>query len=235
MKTLGLIGGMSWESTAHYYARINQLVAQRLGGLHSAQMLLYSVDFDDLQKMQHAGDWQGAARLLVDAARRLERGGADGLIICANTMHKVAPEIQRAVRLPVIHIAEATADAIRRRGLRRVALLGTRFTMEQDFYRAHLEETHGLTVLVPGQEERDKVHHIIFDELCKGLVRPESKRQFQGIITNLKAAGAQGAILGCTEFSLFQLEDTPDMPLFDTTELHARLAVDWALDGPKGE
>ncbi|MDE2234754.1 MAG: aspartate/glutamate racemase family protein [Gammaproteobacteria bacterium] len=232
MKTLGLIGGMSWESTAHYYARINQLVAQRLGDLHSAQMLLYSIDFDALQRMQHADDWQGAARLLVDAARHLERGGADGLLICANTMHKVAPEIQQAVGMPVIHIVDATADTVRRRGLGRVALLGTRFIMEQDFYRRRLEDRYGLKVMVPDQEERAMVHHMIFDELCKGLVRPESKQHFLQIIARLRAAGAQGAILGCTEFSLFQLEDTPEMPLFDTTELHARRAVDWALEKP---
>lgn len=229
MKTLGLIGGMSWESTAHYYDRINQLVAQKLGGLHSARLLLYSIDFDELQKMQHADDWRGAARLLVDVARRLERGGADGLLICANTMHKVAPEIEAAVSLPVIHIGDATADTIRKMGLESVALLGTRFTMEQDFYRRRLEGRHGLRVMIPNADERNQVHHMIFDELCKGLVRPESKQRFQDIIARLKAAGAQGAILGCTEFSLFQLQNTPDLPLFDTTDIHARRAVDWAL------
>ncbi len=232
MKTLGLIGGMSWESTAHYYKRINQLVAQRLGGLHSARLLMYSIDFDELQKMQHADDWQGAAQLLADVARRLERGGAEGLIICANTMHKVAPEIEAAVNLPIIHIVDATANTIKQKGLKTIALLGTRFTMEQDFYTQRMENRHGLRVMVPDKDERNRVHHIIFDELCKGQVRPESKRQFQDIISHLKAAGAQGAILGCTEFSLFQLEDLPGMPLFDSTEIHARSAVDWALGEP---
>jgi amino-acid racemase len=230
MKTLGLIGGMSWESTVHYYARINQLTAQRLGGLHSAQLLLYSIDFDVLQKMQHADDWQAAAGLLSDAARRLADAGADGLVICANTMHKVAPDIEAAVQLPVIHIADATAEAVKRQGLRTVALLGTRFTMEQDFYRQRLERRHGLRILMPEESERHALHRIIFQELCKGEVRAESREIFTGIITRLETAGAQGAILGCTEFSLFGLEQKPDMPLFDTTELHAQSAVDWALE-----
>ena len=231
MRTLGLIGGMSWESTAHYYARINQLVAQQLGGLHSAQLLLSSIDFDGLQKMQHADDWQGAARLLVDAARCLERAGAQGLVICANTMHKVAPEIEAAVKLPLIHIADATADAIKQKGMQTLALLGTRFTMEQDFYRQRLEQRHHLRILIPDEGERHILHHIIFEELCKGEIRPESREIFQGIITRLGAAGAQGTILGCTEFTLFGTQEKPGIPLFDTTEIHARAAVDWSLGG----
>ncbi len=229
MRTLGLIGGMSWESTAHYYVRINQRVAQRLGGLHSAQLLFYSIDFDVLQKMQHADDWRGAARLLVNAARSLERAGAEGLVICANTMHKVAHEIEAAVKLPLIHIVDVTAGAIKHMGLNNVALLGTRFTMEQDFYRQRLEQRHGLRVMIPDENERHALHRIIFQELCKGVVRPESREIFQRIIARLAGAGAQGAILGCTEFTLFNLEQKPDMPLFDTTELHARSAVDWTL------
>ncbi|MGH8284096.1 MAG: aspartate/glutamate racemase family protein [Gammaproteobacteria bacterium] len=231
MKTLGLIGGMSWESTAHYYARINQLVAQRLGGLHSAQLLLYSIEFDTLQKLQHADDWTGAARLLVDAAQRLQRGGAEALVICANTMHIVAPEIEAAVKLPLIHIADATAEAIIQQGLRRVALLGTRFTMEKEFYRRRLEQQHNLRIMIPDEAERDVLHRIIFEELCKGEVRSASQEVFFKIIARLAAAGAEAAILGCTEFTLFGDSKSADIPLFDTTEIHARAAVDWALRG----
>ncbi|MGB9429402.1 MAG: aspartate/glutamate racemase family protein [Gammaproteobacteria bacterium] len=229
MKTLGLIGGMSWESTAHYYARINQLVAARLGGLHSAKLLLYSVDFDELQKLQHADDWAGAARLLVDAAQRLERAGAEALVVCANTMHLVAPEIEAAVKLPLIHVADATAGAVKERGIHTVALLGTRFTMEKDFYRLRLEQRHGLRVMIPDESERQTIHRIIFEELCKGEVRPESRKVFFGIIDRLAAVGAEGAILGCTEFTLFEELPGVSIRLFDTTEIHARAAVDWAL------
>ncbi|HVA54301.1 MAG TPA: aspartate/glutamate racemase family protein [Gammaproteobacteria bacterium] len=231
MRTLGLIGGMSWESTAHYYARINQLVAHRLGGLHSARLLLYSIDFDGLQKMQHADDWQAAAQLLLDAARCLECAGAEGLVICANTMHKVAPEIEAAVKLPLIHIADATADAIKQKGLRKIALLGTRFTMEQDFYRQRLEQRHDLRIIIPDEAERGMLHRIIFEELCKGEVRPESRKIFHATMARLGAAGAQGVILGCTEFTLFGAQEKSGMPLFDTTEIHARAAVDWSLGG----
>lgn len=229
MKTLGLIGGMSWESTAHYYARINQLVAERLGGLHSARFLLYSLDFDDLQRLQHADDWAGAARLLADAARRLERGGAEALVICANTMHLAAPEIESAVKLPLIHVADATAKAVKAHGIHSVALLGTRFTMEKDFYRQRLERQHGLQVMIPEEAERAAIHRIIFEELCKGEVRPESRQAFFGIIGRLAAAGADGVIHGCTEFTLFGEITEAGIPLFDTTEIHARAAVDWAL------
>ncbi|HKT28507.1 aspartate/glutamate racemase family protein [Dyella sp.] len=229
MKTLGLIGGMSWESTAHYYSRINQLVAERLGGLHSAQLLLYSVEFDELQRLQHADDWTGAAHLLIDAARRLERAGAEALVICANTMHIVAPEIEAAVKLPLIHVVDATAKAVKDRGIRSVALLGTRFTMEKDFYRLRLEQRHSLRVMIPEEPERAAIHRIIFEELCKGVVRPESRRAFFGIISRLAKAGAQGAILGCTEFTLFGASSDAGIPLFDTTEIHTRAVVDWAL------
>lgn len=231
MKTLGLIGGMSWESTAHYYSRINQLVAERLGGLHSAKLLLYSVDFDQLQKLQHADDWAGAARLLVDAAQRLEHAGAEALVVCANTMHLVAPEIEAAVKLPLIHVADATAKAVTDKGLKTVALLGTRFTMEKDFYRLHLEQKYGLHVLIPNAADRKALHQMIFGELCKGEVRPESRRMFVEAISRLVAAGAEGAILGCTEFTLFGELPEAGVPLFDTTEIHARAAVDWALSG----
>ncbi|HKV97585.1 MAG TPA: aspartate/glutamate racemase family protein [Gammaproteobacteria bacterium] len=228
MKTLALIGGMSWESTAHYYARINQLVAERLGGLHSARLLLYSLDFDVLQRLQHADDWAGAARLLVDAAKRLERAGAEGLVICANTMHLVAPEIETVVKLPLIHVADGTAKAVKDRGIRTVALLGTRFTMEKDFYQLRLEQ-HGLRVLIPDTDDREVLHRMIYAELCKGVVRKESRQAFFGVIRRLAAAGAEGAILGCTEFTLFGGSPGAGIPLFDTTEIHARAAVDWAL------
>lgn len=228
MKILGLIGGMSWESTAHYYTRINQLVAEHLGGLHSARLLLYSVDFDELQRLQHSDDWAGAARLLVDAARRLERAGAEGLVVCANTMHLVAPEIEAAVKLPLIHVVDATATAVKVRGIHSVALLGTRFTMEKDFYRQRLER-YGLRVMIPNESERQALHRIIFDELCKGEVRPESRQAFFNVIARLAAAGAEGAILGCTEFTLFGESTAAGIPLFDTTEIHARAAMDWAL------
>lgn len=228
MKTLGLIGGMSWESTAHYYTRINHLVAERLGGLHSARLLLYSLDFDELQRLQHADDWTGAARLLVDAAMRLERAGAEGLVVCANTMHLVAPEIEAAVKLPLIHVADATAKAVKNRGIRTVALLGTRFTMEKDFYRLRLEQ-HGLRVLIPDTDDREVLHRMIYQELCKGEVRPESRQAFFEVIAQLAAAGAEGSILGCTEFTLFGASSDAGIPLFDTTEIHARAAADWAL------
>ena len=228
MKTLALIGGMSWESTAHYYARINQLVAERLGGLHSARLLLYSLDFDELQRMQHADDWAGATRLLVDAAKRLERAGAEGLVICANTMHLVAPEIETVVKLPLIHVADGTAKAVKDRGIRTVALLGTRFTMEKDFYRRRLER-HGLRVMVPDEAARATLHRMIYQELCKGEVRPESRQAFFEVIARLAKSGAEGAILGCTEFTLFGGSPGAGIPLFDTTEIHARAAVDWAL------
>lgn len=228
MKTLGMIGGLSWESTTHYYQRLNQLVAAHLGGLHSAPLLLHSFDFDQVQRLQHAEDWAGLGRLFVDVARRLERGGAEGLIICANTMHILAEEIAAAVSIPLIHVAEATAAAALDADMQTVALLGTRFTMEKDFYRHNLE-SHGLRVLVPDAEERDELHRIIYEELCRGVVRPESKQTFYGIVGRLAQAGAQGVILGCTEFSLINDAAMSPVLLLDTTELHVRAAVEWML------
>ena len=228
MKTLGLIGGISWESTAHYYTRINQLAAQRLGGLHSARMLLYSVEFDEIQKLQHAGDWKTLGQMFTDIALRLEQAGAEGLVICANTMHLLAKEIAAAVSIPLIHIGEATAAEALKTRATTLALLGTRFTMEKPFYREALE-SHGLKVLVPDEAERHELHRIIYDELCRGLVRPESKEAFYRVVDRLAGKGADGAILGCTEFTLFADADRSPVPLFDTTELHARAAVDWML------
>jgi len=228
VKILGMIGGISWESTTHYYQRINQLVAQRLGGLHSAKLLMYSVDFDEIQRLQHQDDWAACARIFTGIARRLEQAGAEGLVICANTMHILAEEIGAAVSIPLIHIAEATAAAALGAGVDSVALLGTRFTLEKDFYRRGLE-AHGLRVLVPQEEERDELHRIIYEELCRGIIKPESKDAFYGIVKRLAEAGARSAALACTEFTLIADADCSPIPLLDTTELHARAAVEWML------
>lgn len=229
MKTLGLIGGMSWESTVPYYRTINQTVKEQLGGLHSARLLLYSVDFAEIEKLQHAGDWDTAGAVLADAARSLKAGGAQLLVICTNTMHKVADAVEAASGLPLLHIADATGGAIRARGLTRIGLLGTRFTMEQDFYRLRLIERHGLDVLVPEPDERDLVHRVIYDELCQGVTRDESRAQYRRVMDGLVARGAQGIILGCTEIGLLVGENDASVPLFDTTALHARAAALAAL------
>lgn len=229
MKIIGLIGGMSWESTVPYYRQINETVRQQLGGLHSARIILYSVDFHDVERLQHAGDWDAAGALLADAARALETAGADFLVLCTNTMHKVAPAIEAAVAIPLFHIADPTAAAIRQAGFSTVALLGTRFTMEQDFYRERLRERHGLAVLVPAQEDRDIVHRVIYDELCLGKVAAQSREQFRRIMAGLVAQGAQAIILGCTEISLLVGQHDSAVPLFDTTGIHARQAAERAL------
>ncbi len=229
MKTLGLIGGMSWESTTHYYQRINQLVAARLGGWHSAKLLVWSVDFDTVAKLQEAGDWEGAGALLADLARRLQHAGAEALVICANTMHRVAPAVEAATTIPLLHLADITARALLAGGYQRAALLGTRFTMEQPFYRERLA-SHGLTIDVPAAAEQATLHHIIFDELVKGRVEAASRERFVAIMRRLHAAGAQAVILGCTEFGmLVRAEDAPEIPRLDTTELHCQAAVDWML------
>jgi aspartate racemase len=229
MKTIGLIGGMSWESTTHYYQRINELVAARLGGLHSAKLLLWSVEFDEIARLQAADDWDAAGRILADAAQRLEQAGAEGLLICANTMHRVAPAVEAVVHIPVLNLADITAKALLAGGHRSAALLGTRFTMEQPFYRERLER-HGLAVSVPTPDEQDALHHIIFDELVKGRVEATSRERFIAIMRRMHAAGAQAVILGCTEFGmLLRAEDAPEIPRVDTTELHCRAAVDWML------
>lgn len=229
MKTLGLIGGMSWESTIPYYRQINETVKQRLGGLHSARVVLYSVDFEEVEQLQHAGLWEQAGVLMADAARRLEMAGADGLVLCTNTMHKVAPQIEAAVNIPLLHIADPTAGAIKAAGLSTIGLLGTRFTMEQDFYRARLEQRHGLRVLVPDQADRDTVHRVIYEELCLGQISGASREAYQAIIGRLVAEGAQAVILGCTEISLLVGPRDVDIPLFDTTRLHAVHSAEWAL------
>lgn len=225
MKTLGLLGGMSWESTLPYYRQINETVRERLGGLHSARLLLYSVDFAEVERLQHAGDWDAAGALLGRAACSLRDGGAQLLVICTNTMHKVADAVEAACGLPLLHIADPTGAAIRAAGLRSVGLLGTRFTMEQDFYRRRLIERHGLEVIVPDAAARERVHRIIYDELCLGRIRDESRREYQAVIADLVAQGAQGVILGCTEIGLLIGDDDVAIPRFDTAALHARAAA----------
>ena len=227
-KTLGLIGGMSWESTVPYYREINQVVKAQLGGLHSAKIILYSVDFAEVEQLQATGQWEAAGALLVDVAHKLEGAGADALVLCTNTMHKVADAISEAVNIPLLHIADPTALAIKHAGYSVVGLLGTRFTMEQGFYRERLEQ-HGLTVLTPQVAERELVHRVIYEELCLGQVRDTSRQHYLRVITELGAQGAQAIILGCTEIALLVQPQHCSLPLFDTTALHARSAAQWAL------
>jgi aspartate racemase len=229
MKTIGLIGGMSWESTVPYYRQINETVKQHLGGLHSAKVILYSVDFHEIERLQHAGDWETAGAMLADVARALERAGADFLVLATNTMHKVAAAIEAAVAVPLLHIADPTAAAIKQAGHSSVGLLGTRFTMEQAFYRDRLRDRHGLDVLVPDQDDRDSIHRIIYDELCLGVVLPESRDEYRRIMSALVERGAQCIILGCTEISLLVGASDSIVPLFDTTAIHARSAAETAL------
>jgi amino-acid racemase len=231
MKTIGLIGGMSWESSLLYYRLINELVQSRLGGLHSARCVLSSVEFAEIEPLQREGRWDEAGAILNRAALGLERAGAEVLLICANTMHKVADQVVRGVGIPLLHIGDVTAEAVRAAGLRRVSLLGTRYVMEEDFYRRRLEERHGLEVLVPGPEDRREVNRIIFEELVLGRAEPASKARFLEVVGALAAQGAQGVIAGCTDFSILVSQADLALPLFDTTELHARAAVDWALAG----
>jgi aspartate racemase len=220
---------MSWESTVPYYRQINETARQHLGGLHCAKIILYSVDFHDVERLQHAGNWEAAGALLADAARALESAGADFLVLCTNTMHKVAPAIEAAVAIPLLHIADPTAAAIKQARFSTVGLLGTRFTMEQDFYRERLRERHGLAVLVPPPEDRDIVHRIIYDELCLGQVVQASRDEYRRIMDALVAQGAQAIILGCTEIALLVGQQDASVPLFDTTGIHARAAAERAL------
>jgi aspartate racemase len=230
MKTIGLIGGMSWESTVTYYQTINREVADQLGGLHSAKIVLISVDFYEIERLQRAGDWETAGRILGQNASAAERAGADFLVLATNTLHLVAPAIQQAVSIGLLHIADATAQVISAAGLNCVGLLGTRYTMEQDFYRGRLEKQFGLTVLTPHDAGREAVHRIIYDELCLGHVRDRSRLHIGNIIEGLVAEGAQAIILGCTELGLLIRAADSAVPLFDTTEIHARAAAQWALD-----
>ncbi len=230
MKTIGMLGGMSWESTLSYYRAVNEGVKEALGGLHSAKVILYSVDFAEIETLQHRGDWEKTAEILAEAAVAVERAGADFLIICTNTMHLVAPQIEASITIPVVHIADATAHALQKDRIGRVGLLGTRFTMEQPFYKNRLEEKFGIDVIVPEEQERKTVHEIIYGELCLGRVWQESKAEFLRIIDNLEKKGAEAVILGCTEIALLVGQADATVPLYDTTAIHAKRAVELALD-----
>ncbi len=229
LKTIGLLGGMSWESTVGYYRAINQGVKQRLGGLHSARIALVSVDFADIETRQHMGDWQGMATILADAAKQVQAAGAEGLLICTNTMHKVAEHIQATISIPLLHIADATAMELQAQRVTKVGLLGTAFTMEQPFYKQRLIEHFGIDVVVPSAPQRALVHKIIYQELCLGQCLPQSRQVYIDIIDDLARQGAQGVILGCTEIGMLVGPDDTDVPVFDTTAIHAQAAVDWAL------
>lgn len=229
MKTIGLIGGMSWESSQTYYQVINETVRDRLGGLHSARCILYSVDFAEIEILQQEGRWEEAATLLVETGRSLERAGAGCIVLCTNTMHKVAEQIEASVSIPLLHIADAAAGQICAQGIQSVGLLGTRFTMEEAFYKNRLVERYGLRVLIPPAEDRAVVHRVIYNELCLGQIQNESRKAYQRIIAGLVEQGAQGIILGCTEIGLLIRPENSPVPLFDTTLLHARMAVDWSI------
>ncbi|MEM7208669.1 MAG: aspartate/glutamate racemase family protein [Pseudomonadota bacterium] len=229
MKTIGLLGGMSWESTALYYSLINNGVKEKLGGLHSAKIAMYSVNFDEIEKLQHAGDWDAAAVILCDAAKKIEAAGADFLLICTNTMHKLAPQVEAAIDIPLLHLADATALAIKQASFSHVGLLGTAFTMEQDFYKGRLIDNHDLDVIVPDSDDRAIVHRIIYDELCRGVVRDDSRDAYLRIIDKLKAQGAECVIEGCTEIVMLVQQQHTDIPLFDTTAIHAQAAVAMAI------
>jgi aspartate racemase len=231
MKTIGLIGGMSWESTALYYRYLNEAVRSRCGGLHSAQLLLASVDFHGIEEMQRQGRWDAAGRTLADLAVRLQTAGAEFLVLCTNTMHEVAPAIEAAVDIPLLHIADATAGAVRARDIRTVGLLATRFTMERPFYVGRLRERHTLDVLVPEPDERAEIHRVIYDELCQGLILPKSRTYFREVIDRLVARGARGIVLGCTEIGMLIDPASLLIAAFDTTRLHADAAVQFALAG----
>jgi len=229
MKTIGMLGGMSWESSLEYYRLVNEGIKERLGGLHSARCLLYSVDFAEVEVLQSEGRWDEAARFMIEAARRLERGGADFVVICTNTMHKSADAIERSLRVPLLHIADAAAEAVKREGIRRVGLLGTRFTMEENFYKGRLADRHGLEVLVPDEPDRKTVHRVIYEELVLGKILPSSREAYRRIIARLVRDGAEGVVLGCTEIGLLVKAEDSSVPLFDTTRLHAEAAVSLAL------
>jgi aspartate racemase len=229
MKTIGMIGGMSWASSIEYYRIINETVKAKLGGLHSAKSLMVSVDFAEIEKLQHDGKWPEAARILIHAAKSLENGGADFMILCTNTMHKVADDIQAQINIPFLHIADATAEAVKNSGIEKVGLLGTRFTMEEDFYRGRLTQKHSLDVSIPNADEREIVHRVIYDELVIGKIDQRSRAQYIEIIERMVEQGAQGIILGCTEIGLLIHDQDVKTPLFDTARIHAETAVEYAL------
>lgn len=229
MKTIGMIGGMSWESTLEYYRIVNQTVKEKLGGFHSAECILYSVDFEAVERLQHRGEWDLLTQLMVDAAQKVKKAGADFVLICTNTMHMMADEVQNSIRIPLLHIVDVTADAIKANGQNRIGLLGTKFTMEHDFYKGRLQNKYGIDVLIPSQEEREVIHEILYSELCLGEIKELSKNKFKDIIHNLIERGAQGVVLGCTEIPLIVHQKDYTVPLYDTTTLHARAAVEYAI------
>jgi aspartate racemase len=229
MKTIGLIGGMSWESSQEYYRIINETAREKLGGLHSAQSLMFSFDFAEIEELQHSGNWEKATRRMVEAAQSLEKGGADFVLICTNTMHKMAQEVQDSIAVPLLHIADPTGEAIKAKGITKIALLGTKFTMEQDFYKGRLADKFGLEVAVPDEADQQIIHDIIYEELCMGVIKDDSRKRYQSIIQKLKAQGVEGVILGCTEITLLIKQDDTDLPIFDTTQIHAKAAIERAL------
>jgi len=229
MRTIGLVGGMSWESTAEYYRIINESVRDRLGGTHSARLVLHSVDFHEIEQFQHNSQWNQATAAMIDAARSVELGGAECLVICTNTMHRMADEIQAAVDIPLVHIADGTASAVQAAGVNRPGLLGTRFTMEHDFYRGRLKARHGIDVIVPDDDDRTVIHDVIYEELILGVITPGSRAAYLGVIDRLIGAGADSVIAGCTEIEQLVTADDVSVPYFPTTRLHAEAAVEWAF------
>jgi len=229
MKLIGLIGGISWESSLHYYKIINEKVKEELGGLHSARCVLYSVDFDNIAKLQNEGNWQELNEIMISIAKKLENIGAELIVICANTMHKMADLIEEQINIPLIHIVDATAKEIKKKGIKKVGLLGTKYTMEQDFYVKRLKEKYGIKVIIPKENDRDIIHDVIFNELCLGIVKENSKQQYIKIIKDLERSGAEGVILGCTEIPLLITKEDVSIPVFDTTRIHAEYAVNFAL------
>jgi aspartate racemase len=224
MKTIGLIGGMSWESTVSYYQIINETIKEKLGGLHSAKIILYSVDFAEIEECQSRGDWNKSAIILANAAMHLEQAGADYIVICTNTMHKVAPYIQKKIKIPIIHIAETTAEALKKDNVKKVALLGTKYTMTQDFYKEKIQQ-NGIEVIIPNEKDVETVNDIIYNELCLGIISDEFRREYVRIIDSLKADGAEGVILGCTEIGLLISQEDSSIPIYDTTQIHAYVAA----------
>jgi aspartate racemase len=229
VKVMGLIGGMSWESSVVYYKLINEKTKAHLGGVHSCQCLMYSVDFGDIAALQHKGDWAKLGEMMADAAQRLERGGADFIILCTNTMHKLADNIEASVNIPLVHIADVTAEAIKQKGMKKIGLLGTKFTMEQDFLKGRLLEKHGVESIIPNGPQREIIHKIIYEELVKGIISNESRLAYLNIINDLTAQGVEGIVLGCTEIGLLITNEFTDAVLFDTTEIHAAKAVEMAI------
>lgn len=229
MKTIGLIGGMSWESTVSYYQAINKGVNEQLGGLHSAKLILYSVDFAEIERHQHLGQWDKAATILINAASAVEKAGADAVLICTNTMHKVAEQVETAISVPLIHIADSTAQVLQQNHVATVGLLGTRFTMEEDFYKQRLVDNFSINVLTPSKPNRELIHNVIYEQLCKGVICEASREAYIKIINSLGAQGAQAVILGCTEIALLVNQSHTDMPLYDTTTIHANAAVNFVL------